>query len=279
MNIEELHKKILYPIVRVRAENAGGTGICIYSKPVPKESKKFRKDREVYETYLLTAEHVVNDCIKIDKRWDSVLKREIRKEILSRLRIEFFDYVDLSTPVSSNEHDAEIIAYDKEGDIALLKVDTPRKAEYVASLLPRDKVGSLRLFHKVWASGCSLGHPPIPMEGRITSLREDIEDRNYFMYSAHTIFGNSGGAVYTTDGDLIGISARITAMQLGFGIDVMTWMGFMVPVDRIYRFFDEQCLQFIYDPAYTSEQCFKARAKKQEEWKHKLLKEEAEVGA
>jgi hypothetical protein len=36
-------------------------------------------------------------------------------------------------------------------------------------------------------------------------------------------------------------------MQLGFGIDVMTWMGFSTHPERMYEFFDHQELQFLYD--------------------------------
>ena len=34
---------------------------------------------------------------------------------------------------------------------------------------------------------------------------------------------------------------------MGFGIDVMTWMGFGTHPSRLYEFFEHQELQFIYD--------------------------------
>jgi hypothetical protein len=42
-------------------------------------------------------------------------------------------------------------------------------------------------------------------------------------------------------------------MQLGFGIDVMTWMGFSTHPERMYEFFDHQELQFLYDAKDTFE--------------------------
>jgi len=71
--------------------------------------------------------------------------------------------------------------------------------------------------------------------------------------------------------EIIGHTARVVTTQLGFGIDVVTWMGFFVPIDTIYDFFDESFLQFIYDEAYTSVQCAELRKKKMEEEEKKLI--------
>jgi len=63
----------------------------------------------------------------------------------------------------------------------------------------------------------------------------------------------------------IGVTARITAIQLGFGVDIITWMGFFIAPQRLYEFFDEQELQFLYDPADTYEMALKRRKKKAKE--------------
>ena len=36
LNQNQLHEKILYPVTRVRAEKAGGSGVLVYSQPDPK---------------------------------------------------------------------------------------------------------------------------------------------------------------------------------------------------------------------------------------------------
>ena len=46
---------------------------------------------------------------------------------------------------------------------------------------------------------------------------------------------------------MLGLGSRITNIQLGFGIDIMTWMGFSTHPDRIYEFLEHHELQFIYD--------------------------------
>ena len=70
MESNALHKDILYPVVRVRAGGAGGSGVIIYSEPDPKHEGK-------YINILLTCQHVVDGCIKIKDEWDALLKREV----------------------------------------------------------------------------------------------------------------------------------------------------------------------------------------------------------
>lgn len=265
LNIEQLHERILYPVVRVRTEKAGGSGTIIYSRPKPGSDE--------YETYVLTNEHVIDTCVKIEKRWDSVVKKNIDKEFLTPCTVEIFSYVKMSKRDSGQTYAAEIIAYDKEHDLALLRLDSPTSAKHVATMFPKDKTDEIKLFSDVWCCGCSLGHEPLINKGQITSLKETIDNKLYWMGNAHSIFGNSGGAIFLADtGEFIGVPSRITAMQLGFGLDIITWMGFFGPIVRVYEFFDEQELQFIYDSGQTSAECF-ARRKEKEEQLKKSLKE------
>ena len=52
LQIEELHQKILYPVVRVRAEKAGGSGVLVYSG-------KDSKDEGKFINIILTCHHVI----------------------------------------------------------------------------------------------------------------------------------------------------------------------------------------------------------------------------
>lgn len=256
LNLQELHEKILYPVVRVRTEKAGGSGTVIYSKPNPEKP-------EEYQNFVLSCSHVVEDAITYKKEFHPVLKKDVKKEILQQVSVEIFDYVYLSKVNSSNTHKADIIAYDKSHDIAILKLLSPKKIDYVAHIIPRNQIDSIKLFTLVMSAGCSLGHHPICNDGRVTYLDEIIENKTYWMSNSSSIFGNSGGAIFLTEtGEQIGITARISAIQLGFGIDIITWMGFSVPPQRIYEFFDEQELKFLYDPSDTYKKSMARREKK-----------------
>ena len=268
MNLQEIikiHEEVLYPLVRVRTEKAGGSGLIIYSKPTPDNKK-------VYETYVVTCQHVVDDAIKFVKKWSSIAQREITVEDRQLVQVEVFKYEKLSRCIGGTTYQAEIIAWDKQMDIAVLKIRSEEPFKYVAKIYPKGKSDEIKLGTPVMACGCSMGHEPLFTFGNLVSKHDMIENKEYWMSTANTIFGNSGGAVFLKDThEYIGNTARITAIQLGFGVDVITWMGFFVPIDSIYEFFDENFLQFIYDPNYTSKQCEEMRRKKQEEEERKLL--------
>ncbi len=262
MNTEELkkmHETFLYPVVRVFAQKAAGSGTIIYSKPDP-------KNPDEYQTFILTNEHVIDDLIKHKKDWDSLLKQNIEKEFLEMAKVETFSYVNMSTVDSSNRYNAEIIAYDKAHDLAVLKLDSPRKFEYVAKLIPRERIKDLRLFMDIVVSGCSLAHEPFCTFGQLTFLKEIIDQKRYLMSSGNGYFGNSGGALFLKDtGELIGVPSRLTGVQLGFGIDMVSFMLFSAHPERIYEFIDEQELRFLYDPNDDYYSAMERRKKKKEE--------------
>ena len=233
----------MYPVVRVRAGQAGGSGVLIYSEPDPQDEGK-------YINILLTCEHVIDGAIKLRDEWDAILKREVKRDVLDEVVIEVFDY-DGSKVVSANSTTGQIIAYDKHHDLAAVKLNSnTRPLSHVASVIPKDQIGCLQLFDPVWVSGCSLLHDPFPNPGTITYLREMIDQKAYLMQNASSIFGNSGGGLFQGTGEdfnLLGLTSRVTVTQLGFGVDVQTWMGFSTHPDRLYEFFDHQELQFLYD--------------------------------
>ena len=99
-------------------------------------------------------------------------------------------------------------------------------------------------------------------------MDDEIDHYKYWMSSAPTIFGNSGGAVYRwNDGskqyEYIGIPSRISIQPMGFSADAITHMGYFIPIDRIYNLLEENDYQFIYDSSVSIEDCEKARKEKQ----------------
>ena len=265
MNQQELHDQILYPVTRVKAGKAGGSGVLVYSEPDPTDANK-------YINIVLTCQHVINDAISVKNEWDSLLKREIKKDIMEEVAIEVFDY-DGSKISSANSSQAEIIAYDKGHDLAAVKLNNTRQQDYVAKIYPKDKIDDLKLFDEVWTSGCSLLHDPFANKGELTYLREIIEQKAYLMYNAPSIFGNSGGGLFHANGSLLGLCSRITNIQLGFGIDVMTWMGFSTHPSRMYEFFEHQELQFIYDGSNYHDATKRRRERQRKSLRHLFIEE------
>jgi len=269
--IKKLHEYIIYPTVRVRTGKAGGSGLIIYSKPIPEQELEDGEEQE-YESYVMTCHHVIADSIKFVTKRHSFANRNIRIEDRQLVDVEVFEYEKMSMITSSNTYKAEIMCWDEQSDLALLKLQTGRKFKYVAKLLPRGKPEKLWLSETVCSCGCSLGHEPILNFGNLMGKHDMIENRSYWLSTANTIFGNSGGSDFLLESqEYIGITARISGYQLGFGVDIVTWMGFIIPIETIYSFWDEKLFMFLYDEKYTSKQCNEMREKRREEEEKKLL--------
>ena len=260
--IIQKHEQMFYPTVRVRTKKAGGSGTVVYSK----------KHGEEVHTYVITNHHVIADSVKIEKKWDSVLKRKTDKEKLDTVFVEFFRYNNYSHTVGSFAVEADIVAYSEvEGgqDWALLRVrDKENTADWVANMFPLEDLDNVHIFDKSYAVGASLGHPPVASEGMITYMDDEIDSYKYWMSSAPTIFGNSGGAVYRwsvgrKQYEYIGIPSRISIQPMGFSADAITHMGYFIPIDRVYNLLDDNDYQFIYDSSKSIEDCNKARKDKQ----------------
>ena len=253
MEVKDVHKKILYPVTRVRAADSGGSGVIIYSEPDPKDPDK-------YINIALTCQHVVDKNIKVKDEFDTVLKRDVKRDVMDEVTIEVFDY-EGSSIVSANSMQGQIIAYDKHHDLAAVKLNYSRQMPYVATVIPKDAIGCVQIADPVWVSGCSLLHDPFPNSGTITYLREIIDQKAYIMQNAPSIFGNSGGGLFHgAEGWLLGLTSRITVTQMGFGMDVQSWMGFSTHPDRLYEFFEHQELQFLYDKNDDYHSAMKRRA-------------------
>ena len=107
---------------------------------------------------------------------------------------------------------------------------------------------------------------PFPNNGTLTYLREMIEQKSYIMANAPSIFGNSGGGLFHGEsGHLLGLTSRVTVTQMGFGLDVQTWMNFSTHPERLYEFFEHQELQFLYNDQDNYYDAIKRRESKRKE--------------
>jgi len=271
LSVQEVHDKVLYPVVRVRSGNAGGSGVLIYSEPDPKDSSR-------YINIALTCQHVVDAAIKIREEFDPVLKQQRKTDYFEEVTVEIFDY-DGSNLISSNSSQADIIAYDKHHDLAAVRLKNFRKVENVATVIPNEEIKDMQIWDPVITCGCSLLHDPFPNPGNLTYLREIIEQKTYLMANAPSIFGNSGGGLFHGDtGHLLGLTSRVTVTQLGFGLDVQTWMNFSTHPDRLYEFFEHQELQFLYDSKDNYHTAMERRESKRKNALRAILFEEHAAG-
>ena len=267
LTVQEVHDKVLYPVVRVRTGNSGGSGVLIYSEPDPDNEGR-------YINIALTCQHVVDSAIKIRDEFDPVLKQQRKSDYFEEVAIEVFDY-DGSKLISSNSTQADIIAYDKHHDLAAVRLHNFRDQPFVSSIIPKNEIDELKIASPVVTCGCSLLHDPFPNNGTLTYLREVIEQKAYLMSNAPSIFGNSGGGLFHGEtGHLLGLTSRVTVTQMGFGMDVQTWMNFSTHPDRLYEFFEHQELQFLYDKTDNYRDAIRRRDSKRREALRSIILED-----
>ena len=257
LTLRERHERCLYLAVRVRADKALGSGTILHVEP--------DTEGEIYDWYVLTNEHVVDGLISVEKRWNSLLRKEVKTDILGSATIEAFTYAYMSRTVGASSYQAEIAAYDKDEDLALLVAHVPHPYEYVARLIPREEGRRLLAFEDVWNVGCGLGEKPVVTGGFLSGFGYEIERKDYMQVTAPSIFGNSGGATFLArTGEMIGVPARISVNQLGFSADAITHMGFSITAERIYKFLGEQVYDFVYGSGRSAQECAEERERRRE---------------
>jgi S1-C subfamily serine protease len=254
---EERHNKIARPCVRIRAQQAGGSGTVLWAG----------EDT----AYVLTNHHVVSGAIRVEKRWNSLLKRDIKSDIFDEVEVHLFKYKYNSRTIGGTSIQSEIVAYDEDEDLALLKMQGVDTEMRCAQLYPRNKEKELMAGMPVIAVGAGLGEPPVQTEGILSQFGQLIERREFWLHTASTIFGNSGGALFLGDTfQFIGVPARIAIAMFGFSADAITHLSFAIPITRVYNFLDKQYFRFIYNDSFTEESEAEERKEAQEAELYKL---------
>ena len=242
---------------RVDAKQAKGSCTIIYSKDG--------------ETYALTNFHVVANNIKYGTAWDPLLQRDVKTELRDVAQVLFprinknYDIIGWSTV------DADIEMYHKEQDITLLKFRDETIYPAV-KWYAKGKVKTIPILSDIACIGAALGQKPIATLGLLNGKQIEIDNYEYWMSGAQSIFGNSGGGLFILDAEqwyFLGIPSRIAVQPMGFTAQAITHMGYFIPLHRIYDWLEDNCYQFLYDDSFTSEQCETMR---EEKAKNELLK-------
>ena len=232
--IHVMHEQMLYPVVLIDVGNGGGSGTVIRSA---------KNETGQAETYILTNFHVVESAVKVAMEWDPVKKEDVKKETRSPIDASWFIYNQLSRSVGTIGKVADIVAYDRTIDLALLKSrDVENLVPYVAKIAAADT--PLVLFEEVWAVGAGLGQPPFPTQGMLSNLDTRISGDRYIFSSAPIIFGNSGGALFyrTKDGyEVIGVPAKMSG---AYGTPI-SHMAYSIPHESIHLFLKNNEMEWL----------------------------------
>jgi len=241
------HERFIYPVVRVSSGMGTGSGTILYSEA---------DENGEFSTYVLTNFHVIDSAIRIVEKFDSDLGKDVKEEKRSICYVEIFKYRELSTPIGTLKVEADIVIHIKDQDMALLKLRSTEKMQYVAQLFPKDKISDTKCLDETIAVGCSLAFPPLPTVGILTRKNFQIDSLPYHMSSAQIIYGNSGGAMFDGEGNFIGIPSMVALA--GWGTPI-THMGLFIPGSRIYDWLEDEHYDFIFDKSKNEKACLDKR--------------------
>jgi len=248
-----LISEVLAPVARIRADKARGSGTIIYSK-------------DGVGTFLLTNYHVIEGNITYKDVWDELLKREIKKEFTSQVEVDTYRLGEHGDVKGIFTDIGDIILGNKQQDLALLQLRSDTQYP-TAELYPEELASSIPLLSELACAGAAMGEKPIVTTGLLNGIQIEIDNYEYWLSSAPSIFGNSGGGVFIKHKDkwcYLGIPSRITVAFIGFSTDAITHMGYFIPIKRIYSWLRDNCYQFLWDDGYTKEECDKIRNEKRE---------------
>ncbi|MEM7515678.1 MAG: serine protease, partial [Planctomycetota bacterium] len=186
-----------------------GSGILLASVP--------QKEEGVYETHLLTAWHVVRDILADDQLSDGPVP------------VAIYEPSGRSTP-----HTARLLQFDPGLDVALLRLVSTENHGHGARLPSRESLKAKSVFDPVYAVGCPLGNDPIPTRGEIADLHHTVDEDSYWMISAPSYIGNSGGAIFDAEShELLGVFSKIYTHGT-LRPTVVPHMGLATPLGAIY---------------------------------------------
>ncbi|HXI43375.1 MAG TPA: trypsin-like peptidase domain-containing protein [Bryobacteraceae bacterium] len=139
------------------------------------------------------------------------------------------------TLANKKQYKAHLLGRDPRNDLALIKID-PRESLPVLRLGDSDP---LQVGQKVLAIGNPFGLEGTLTTGVVSSLGRSIQDENgralegMIQTDAAINFGNSGGPLLDSHGNVIGINTAIYGSQGSIGI------GFAMPINRAKAILDE----------------------------------------
>ena len=123
-----------------------------------------------------------------------------------------------------------IIALNKFGDLALLKVDDRDAPKF--KYVELGSADALSVGEKVFAIGSPLGLERTVTEGILSTKTREMAGTLYLQTTAQINPGNSGGPLFNMSGDVIGVTNMKATAGEG--------LGFAIPVESVKFFLDHR---------------------------------------
>lgn len=156
---------------------------------------------EIYERYArLVGEIVVHDQNGNERALGSCFLYKKDGEIVTNYHVIEYGYTAEVTLDGVCYPVEQVLAYDKDMDIAILKIDASERD--CANICKTEH----RVGEKVYAIGSSKGMTATFSDGMITYAMREIDGISYMQHDAPCSTGNSGGPLINEYGEVIGIN-------------------------------------------------------------------------
>lgn len=209
---DRMWHELVGPVVQISGEITVGSGVLLASQSLEDGS---------HRTQLITSWHVVRDIYTSTDDLDEPIAVKL--------------YLDDGT---TRFEDATLVAHEVSIDIALLELSTTRRISNGARIASRERLDRIQVFDSVYAVGCPLGNDPIPTAGEIADIHHHIDGEHYWMISAPTYIGNSGGGIFDAKThELLGIFSKIYTHG-GARSTIVPHMGLVTPLQAVYDWLD-----------------------------------------
>lgn len=123
-----------------------------------------------------------------------------------------------------------IVAMNKFGDLALLKIDDPAAPKF--KFVQFGSADALSVGDAVFAVGSPLGLERTVTEGILSTKTRQMGGDLYLQTTAQINPGNSGGPLFNLRGEVVGV----TNMKITFG----EGLGFAIPIEAVRYFLDHR---------------------------------------
>jgi len=203
---------MLAPSVQVSGAGVVGAGVLIASHPIPGSDAR--------ATYALTAWHVVRDLFG-----DPGLVPDV----------ELLVY---TADGAAREEAAYLVEHDADLDVAILRLRSTACMD-VARPASLARLSDMRVFAPVYAVGCPLGNDPIPTRGEVVQTLHMVDGKRYWMVSAPTYIGNSGGGIFDAEThELLGLFVKIYTHGV-VRPQIVTHMGLATPLGDVLDWLEQ----------------------------------------
>lgn len=136
----------------------------------------------------------------------------------------------------ANYKDVKIVAMNKFGDLALLKIEDENAPAF--SPVPLGDSDAMSVGEHVFAIGSPLGLERTVTEGILSTKTRQLQGELYLQTTTQINPGNSGGPLFNLKGEVIGV----TNMKMTFG----EGLGFAIPIESV-KYFLKHRDSFAYD--------------------------------